>query len=92
MLCFLLAKQVGIGFYGRILDLRHHLPDGLDEITLEAGRNQGDEIDEVAPVRIVRIGLERDITAELKIDLTNCQRTDLVSGHGEHLQNHGYKQ
>src|SRR6478752_7522988 len=71
MLCFLLAEQFSIGSNCCILDLRQHLTDGLDEIPFKPRCNQGDEINEVAPVRIVGIALEGNGFAETKIDLAD---------------------
>lgn len=60
--------------------MRHHLADGLDEVAFEAGRDQGDEVDEVAPVRVVGVALERDGLAEPEVNLADCQRGGLVAG------------
>ena len=73
MLRFLLAEQFCIGFDCRILDLRQHLTDGLNEITLETGCDQCDEINKVAPVQVVGVALEWDGFVETEVDLADFQ-------------------
>ena len=63
----------GFGRHLGIADTRHGLPDGLDEIPLEGRCDEAYEIDEVAPVGVLRIPQVGNRLVELKIDLSYFQ-------------------
>ena len=67
------TEQFGILLHRLIVDTWQRRPRGADGIALEGRRHQGDEVDQIAPIGIAGVPVERNAVVEAKIDVAHDQ-------------------